>query len=370
MRLATYNVENLFVRARALNLDSWAEGKQILEHYVELNELFEEPAYTNEIKARMLALLKALGVDKRNDSKYVVLRENRGQLLKHSALSGSTIVARGREDWTGWLELRTELVNETATRNCAQVVRDVGADVIATIEVEDRRALMQFSEKLLPAVKGAPYDQTMLIDGNDERGIDVGLMARQPYRVGWMRSHVDDLDARGHRIFSRDCPEYSIWTPAGSVVWVLVNHFKSKGFGRQEQSDARRGAQAEQVRAIYDRLRTEGAQLVAVVGDFNDTPDSAALAPLIGRGDLKDISEHPSFQSDGHPGTFQSASKREKIDYILMSPELMARVKGGGVWRKGVWGGGKRPPWEVYPEITSSYHAASDHAALWCDLDV
>ena len=30
MRIATYNVENLFTRAKALNLDTWAEGKSIL----------------------------------------------------------------------------------------------------------------------------------------------------------------------------------------------------------------------------------------------------------------------------------------------------------------------------------------------------
>ena len=370
MRLATYNVENLFVRARALNLDTWSEGKQILEHYVELNELFEEAVYTNEIKARIVALLKAFGIDKRNDGKYVILRENRGHLVKHSAVSGPTVVARGRSDWTGWLELRTELVNEAATRNCAQVVRDVAADVIAMIEIEDRRALAQFSERILPEVKGTIYDQTMLIDGNDERGIDVGLMVRQPYRIGWMRSHVDDADARGRRVFSRDCPEYSIWTPSGATVWVLVNHFKSKGFGKPQQSDARRESQAGMVRSIYERLRSEGASLIAVVGDLNDTPDSAALAPLLAGSGLQDISAHAAFQSDGHPGTFQNGGARDKIDYMLLSPELFGKVSAAGAWRKGVWGGGKSPRWEVYLEMTSSYQAASDHAALWCELDV
>ena len=49
MRIASYNVENLFTRARALNLDSWAEGKHILEMYAELNNLFEEDVYTDAI---------------------------------------------------------------------------------------------------------------------------------------------------------------------------------------------------------------------------------------------------------------------------------------------------------------------------------
>ena len=370
MRIATYNVENLFVRARALNLDTWAEGKKVLEQFVALSELIEQPVYTNEIKAGMVELMSALGIDKRNDAKYVILRENKGQLVKYAALTGTRIVARGREDWSGFVELRTELINEQATRNTAQVIRDVAADVIAMIEVENRHALRQLSEKLLPEVRGTAYDQTMLIDGNDDRDIDVGLMVRQPYRIGWMRSHADDLNERGRRVFSRDCPEYSIWTPDGGVLWVLVNHFKSKGFGTQETSNAKRTAQAEAVRAIYERLRSEGAKLIAVVGDLNDTPDSKALAPLMEPGDLKDVSSHPKFTSDGHPGTFENGGVRDKIDYILLSPELFERVNGGGVFRKGVWGSGKQPHWEVYPEMKAASHAASDHAALWCEVEV
>ena len=370
MRLASYNVENLFSRARALNLDSWAEGRKILEMYAELNKLFEEAAYTDEMKARMLAILKALGIDKKNDSKYVVLRESRGQFVSYTMLGGTKIKANGRNDWVGWLELKTELINEVATRNSAQVVRDVKADDIGLVEVEDRNALMQFSNVLLPAVGATPFDQVMLIDGNDDRGIDVGLMARNGFQIGWMRSHVDDRDDRNGRIFSRDCPEFSIWAPSGAVVWVLVNHFKSKGYGTQDASNARRWRQAEEVRRIYERLKSENATYVAVIGDLNDTPDSEPMAPLVKSCDLKDISEHPSFIRDNHPGTYQNGTARDKLDYILLSPALYARMQQGGTWRRGVWGKNKTPLWEVYPEMTTSYHAASDHAALWCDLDV
>jgi endonuclease/exonuclease/phosphatase family metal-dependent hydrolase len=370
MRLACYNVENLFSRARALNLDSWAEGRKILEKYAELNALFEEATYTDEIKARILDGLKLLGIDKKNDAKFAILRENRGQLAQYSTLKGTRIVANGRADWVGWLELKTELINETATRNTAQVIRDVDADVIGLVECEDRRALMQLSSKLLPSVGAAPYEQVMLIDGNDDRGIDVGLMTKRGHQVGWLRSHVDDVDANASRIFSRDCPEYSVWTPSGEVVWVLLNHLKSKGYGTQEGSDARRWRQAEQVRQIYQRLKSEGARFITVMGDLNDTPDSQSLAPLLKETDLKDISEHQTFIADNHPGTYQSGNARDKIDYILLSPALFERMQQGGVWRRGVWGNRKTPAWEVYPEMKTSYHAASDHAALWVDVAV
>src|SRR3546814_9536500 len=53
-------------------------------------------------------------------------------------------------------------------------------------------------------VGGRPYDHVMLIDGNDERGIDVGLLTRAAYPIDAMPSHVDDRDTKGNRIFIRD----------------------------------------------------------------------------------------------------------------------------------------------------------------------
>lgn len=370
MRIASYNVENLFTRAKALNLDTWAEGRSMLEAYAEVNTLLEEPVYTEDTKSRILTLLGRLGLDKKNDSKFADLRENRGRLIKRSVASKPQIVAEGRGNWVGWVELKTEIINETATRNTAQVIRDVGADVVGVVECEGRAALLQFSHGLLPAVKGTAYDQVMLVDGNDDRGIDVGLMAKSGYRIGWMRSHVDDVTSHGNRVFSRDCPEFSVWTPSGETVWMLVNHFKSKGYGAQDASDARRWLQAEAVRRIYERLKSEGARYVAVMGDFNDTPESQTLAPLLRDTDLQDAAAHPSFDDGGRPGTYGNCTAREKIDYLLLSPALYDRMEGGGIWRRGVWGGKNGDLWEVYPEIQSSYHAASDHAAIWAELRV
>jgi endonuclease/exonuclease/phosphatase family metal-dependent hydrolase len=370
MRLASYNVENLFQRARALNMDTWAEGKPILDKFAELNTLFEELVYTPEHKARMLVLLKELGLEKVNESKFVVLRVNRGQLVKHGRFGGPTIVADGRADWVGDLELRTEIINEVSTRNTAQVIRDLDPDVLGVVECESRTALLQFSNVLLPAVGATPFEGAMLIDGNDERGIDVGLMTRRGYQLNWMKSHVDDKDegSRQH-IFSRDCPEYGVYTPTGQTVWVLVNHFKSKGYGTQDGSDRKRRSQAAQVARIVARLEAEQAPLIAVIGDLNDTPDSAPLAPLMACG-LRDISQHGAFESDGHPGTYGRGGEKDKIDYIMLSPALYDRVQRGGVWRKGVWGPNKKPAWEVYPEMTNAEQSASDHAALWVDIDV
>jgi endonuclease/exonuclease/phosphatase family metal-dependent hydrolase len=369
MVLASFNLENIFDRAKAFNLETIADGKVILDKFGNLNNLFAKPTYTPAVKKAILKGLKELGVLKDdNAGGYVRLRQNRGKLLKRPKSDPVEVVADGRDDWIGWLELKTEQVNEIATQNTARVLRDVNADVVGTIEVDHRIALQRFNEQLLPSVNLQSYPHVMLIDGNDDRGIDVGLMSRFP--VGTMRSHVDDLKDAA-RIFSRDCPEYEILLPSGNTLLLLINHLKSKGFGTQSDSNKRRLRQAERVRAIYDERRQQGLTQIAVIGDFNDTPDSAPLKPLLAQGsNLRDIFDHPNFQADDRPGTFGNGSKSQKIDYILLSPELFNLVSSAGVFRKGVWGGKNGDLFPHFPEMTKAIHAASDHAALFVDLNI
>ena len=359
----------MFDRAKAFNLDTIADGKKVLDEFGRLNKIFAKPMYSAATKKTIVDGLDDLGVLKDdNAGEFVRLRQNHGKLLKRPKSGPVQVVANGRDDWIGWLELKTERVNEIATQNTARVIRDVAADVLATIEVDNRVAVQRFNDQLLPSVSAQPYPHILVIDGNDERGIDVGLMTRFP--IGTMRSHVDDL-SNGSRVFSRDCPEYDIQLPSGGSLLLLVNHFKSKGFGTQADSDARRLRQAERVREIYEEHRQAGVTRIAVLGDFNDTPDGAPLAPLLAQGsNLRDVAVHPKYQDDGRRGTFGNGTQSEKIDYILLSPELFNQVENAEVFRRGVWGGKNGDLFEHFSEMTQPIHAASDHAALFVDLNV
>jgi endonuclease/exonuclease/phosphatase family metal-dependent hydrolase len=367
MRIAAFNVENLFDRAKALNFPTDDPGRQVLNEEAELNGLLNQAEYSPDDKARMVELLMSLGLGADDDGPLVLLRRNRGHLLKRSG-GEITIVANGRADFIGWVELKTEQVNELATRHTAMVVREVAPDVLAVVEAENRVALKRFSDFLLPSIGAKPFEHVMLVDGNDDRGIDVGIATRQGFAIDGIRSHVDDADGSG-TVFSRDCPEFAITTPAGERLVVLVNHLKSKGFGSQAANDAKRARQARRIAEIYNQLVEAGQTNIVVLGDFNDTPDSPPLAPLLADTDLRDISLHPSFVSDGRPGTFENGTKGDKIDYVLLSPALFDRVTGGGVFRKGVWGGKHGQLFPHFETMTQHAHAASDHAAIFADID-
>jgi endonuclease/exonuclease/phosphatase family metal-dependent hydrolase len=367
MRLASFNLENLFLRARALNAGTFAEGRDILKAHADINRILGKHKYTAGDKAKIVELLGTLGLKKSDQSKFAILRQNRGNLVKRSG-GQPQIVADGRDDWIGWVELVVEEVNEVATRNTGQVVRDVKADVIGIVEAESRPALLRFSENILSAAGGTPYEHIMLIDGNDDRGIDVGIMTRKKYDIVSICSHVDDEDNDG-QIFSRDCAQYEIRTAKNNTLFVLVNHFKSKGFGIPAASNAKRKRQARRVAQIYQELRQKH-EFIAIIGDLNDTPDSDPLSPLFAGTGLKDIGAVTGFQDDGRPGTYRNGTASNKIDFILLSPALFAKATGGAIFRKGVWGGKNGDLFPHYNEIKKESEAASDHAAIWAELDV
>src|SRR2546423_12210220 len=230
VRIGSYNVENLFNRARALDQRTWSTGRRALEAYEQACQLLEEPVYTAEVKAGIERQLRRLDLWTGDTARFARLRQNRGRLLTRSRAGPVHIVAGGRGDWIGWVELTTDRVDEQGMLNTARVIHDTGVDILGVVEAESRIALKRFTDAGL-LVGGRPrYPHVMVVDGNDERGIDVGVLATAGYPLVGQRSHVDDADARG-RIFSRDCPEYHFRTPAGRSLGVLVNHLKSKGYG-------------------------------------------------------------------------------------------------------------------------------------------
>jgi endonuclease/exonuclease/phosphatase family metal-dependent hydrolase len=375
MRSASYNDENLIDRATVLSSSEWSDARPLLDAYTELTKLLQQQVYAAADKTAILRLLDTLGLTASDETALFLLRQNRGRLLRRSANGTVTVVADGRGDWIGWLEMKRKTVTDLAVRHTAQVVHDVGADVLGVVEAEDRWALRHFNADQLAPLGGRIYGHVMLIDGNDERGIDVGLLTRGDLPIGCITSHVDDADLAGP-VFSRDCAEFEIALGGGRTLVVMVNHFKSKGYGGREAT-ARRKRQAQRVREIYEQRRADGFDLVAVVGDLNDHPASPALAPLLGSGgtgvaakrsDLRDVSAFSGFDDLGRPGTYGTAAKTNKIDYILCSPALFATVTAAGMHRAGVWTASGK--WEMYPTLKREQDAASDHAAIWADLDL
>jgi len=382
IRIASYNVENLYARPKVFDSSDWTIGEPILLAYQQVNTLFAKNQYNANDKQTMLSLLERLEIYTRNDvhalrRKYAVsprwawLRKNRGSFDREPQDRNLdvSIIANSRNDWIGWVELAKGPTNEISTRMTSQVIRDVNADIIGIVEAEDRPSLVKFNSELL----GGMYDHVMLIDGNDERGIDVGIMTKSNFPIESIQSNVDRMDNAGI-IFSRDCPQYTVRTPNGTIVHVLINHFKSQSGGT---GDAKRRRQAGAVRAIADNLINQG-QHVVVMGDLNEGPQVVGqhapnLTALYNNNSrLVECFSLAAFQIGNRPGTFDSCGIRNRFDYIFISQSLVQNFIGGTVFRNGLWGSRVTRPtdWPTYPQITNSSEQASDHGAIYIDLNI
>ncbi len=378
--VGTFNVENLFARPKAFDTADWTVGEPVLAAYSEFTDLSAKTVYDEADRARLTELLLVLGIYYRNthgamrrrfsaDPPWAWLRKNRGSFDREPAdpTQDVEIVATGRGDWIGWVELATTVTDETGIAMTAKVIQDIDADILAIVEAEDRPSLQRFNREFLSGM----YRHVMLVDGNDPRGIDVGIMTKPGFEIRTIRSHVDLVDPSG-QVFSRDCPVYRVITPGGAIH-IAVNHFKSQSGG----GGSTRRRQAAAVRAIVDELVYAGERVI-VLGDLNEgQPDEQTpaenLAPLFDPdGPLRSCYDHAEFDVGPRPGTFDSCGIRNRLDYLLYSTTLAQAFRSGTVHRAGLWGQRKTRPtaWETYPEMTASIHQASDHAAVTVTFDL
>jgi hypothetical protein len=125
-----------------------------------------------------------------------------------------------------------EPITKIARKWTAKVITENDPDIIAVQEVENLEALLQFNSNYL---KNFKYPYAMVIDGNDPRGIDVGIFSR--FDFANIRTHRFETikNNHGEKIFSRDCLEVELKIPGTKNLTFLINHLKSKigGGGRK-----------------------------------------------------------------------------------------------------------------------------------------
>lgn len=355
-RVVSFNAQNLFSRAKILNRRDHAEVAEKLKLVDELNELIHKPTnFTVAQKARIVELYQAL-------REYITIRENRGRKLFNR--DKTQVIVQSGKDWEGEIEFKRDNFSQLARDNTARVLKEVKADVACMIECEDRLALAAFNGEMLGAQK---FKYAMLIDGNDPRGIDVGVLTK--FAIVSLKTHIYDGPANS-RVFSRDCLRVEMKLPEGQLLHILCNHFKSKSEG-EARTDARRERQAKAVAQILTEYDLQN-DLVIVAGDLNDTPDSSSpLRPLLDVNHLHDVLAL-QFPNDPAVRWTYYYQKTEQIDYLLVSDPLRAAFKKVGVERRGIaqlskiTGGAERE----FETVTHWTNAASDHGAVWAEFSL
>jgi predicted extracellular nuclease len=176
-------------------------------------------------------------------------------------------------------------------------IAEADADILCLQEVESIEALNAFEYGYLYRMMGEGYRHKYLIEGNDSRGIDVAIMARETTRSGepiefiGVKSHAGvtfetmglydpalAVTEKPHdRIFRRDCLEVD-FRIGGRPLTLYALHLKSMQSPRD--ADGRlatmplRTAETSAVRKIIEQRfgagSAAGTKNFLICGDMND----------------------------------------------------------------------------------------------------
>ncbi len=292
--------------------------------------------------------------------KHVPDPDNPGKLKRVSD-------ARPKEEWS--------------LREQGKAILENDLDVVTLQEVENAQALEDFNRDHL----GGKY-KVFLIEGNDERGIDVAFLVKKdlPLQIEH-RSHKDETwidpvwGGGPTRLFSRDLTALVARAePGGKPLFVLFGtHFKSKRDrdGRDPESRVMRGAQVKRSAEIIGRYRAEfGADVpVMIAGDFNGVvPDEPEFRPLFeaaGLVDAFDATPNPPARAARVTHTYHprdGAAHQGQMDAILVSKGLRGAVKKAEVYRYRDAQGRIKPIPNTYEERSRN---PSDHFPVVVTLD-
>lgn len=216
----------------------------------------------------------------------------------------------------------------------AQSIELLNADVLALEEVENRDHLQRFVDIFLPNMG---YQDVVLFEGNDGRGIDVALLSRVP--VGPVRSHrhirFPGPNGEGTMRFNRDVLAVTLEPAGGPPVEVWVVHLKSKrgsSEGQVDETEPVRLAEATEIRKLLDEeLARDPQARIIVTGDFNDTIDSKPIQAIVGSGPTAMWSAFTDLGPNPAVVTFNKEPFRSVIDHLLCSPAMQERFVKGSV---------------------------------------
>lgn len=319
----TFNVENLFGRAKVLNFSDHRSGDAKLRIIAHLQNELERTTYNKPEIIRLYRQVK-------DYIKFNVIRSDVGHRIVYKSRNRYRVAADGKRDWFGYIGFKRDKFDDDSMKNTAKVIRDIKAHVMCLIEIENRLVLKAFNSDRLNRM----YPYNMLIDGNDPRGIDVSIYSK--LKLGAVRTNIFHGTANS-RTFSRDCLEIEVITDNGQSIFLLVNHLKSKSGRNQRYNNQRSQLQATSVNQILQSRYNLNSQRVVDAGDFNDTPSSAPLQPLLGNNQLHDVLEL-QFPSQPQERWTYHYNRNEQIDYILVSDPLSRSnvFQRAGVWRRGI----------------------------------
>ena len=191
-------------------------------------------------------------------------------------------------------------------------------DLIALCEVENDSVMRDLTKRSL--LRNANYEYLMT-SSPDVRGIDVALVYH-PGRFSPVRHYpirIKPVEGMRH---TRDILYAAGRIITGDTLHVFVVHAPSRYGGERRTRPHRRLVADRLCEAVDSLLAVNASPKIIIAGDFNDGTDGEAVSMLERKG-LTDISAKAKGRN-GAEGTYKYKGRWERIDHIIVSPDLAA----------------------------------------------
>jgi endonuclease/exonuclease/phosphatase family metal-dependent hydrolase len=238
----------------------------------------------------------------------------------------------------GYLDAPTQTRPAKSAESKAKVreyIRALKPDVLALQELGTTNALLELRASLKAEGLDLPYWEHV---AGFDTNIHVAILSRFPFTA--RRSHTNEnflLSGRRFRV-SRGFGEVDVQVNTNYSFTLMTAHLKSKLAVSMADEAELRLAEAKLLREKLDaRLAADPHANLVVLGDFNDTKDSASTKAIIGRGKHKLIDTRPAERNGDEaclPSTagesravtwthyYAAEDTYNRIDYLLLSPGL------------------------------------------------
>jgi endonuclease/exonuclease/phosphatase family metal-dependent hydrolase len=212
--------------------------------------------------------------------------------------------------------------------NRARVIKELNADILGVCEVENRRTLRQLINE--PTIKAMGYKYFVVLDEQDERGIDVGLISKRAFLA-------QTFDIPGFYRGILVCR----FVIAGEPVYVAVNHWKSRAIqGKAATAPMRMECSrrlVELVQKDIPAMEPGKKPMVIALGDLNDEDDDVSVANLEKSGMINVLRTIPAEKrwSIAYDNRDEKRVELNHFDHLFITPELKSNqavryVEGSG----------------------------------------
>lgn len=249
-----------------------------------------------------------------------------------------------------------------ARAGVVQCILAARPDVLALQEMGTTNALLELRASLKTAGLDLPFWEHL--EGPDTN-IHLAILSRFPFLSH--QAHTNGaylLDGRRFHV-SRGFDEVEIQVNPRYRFTLIAVHLKSRLPSAVANEEEMREQEAKLLSALVHKRLTENPGMnLAVVGDFNDRPDSKPLRAVLGRGENGLFDTKPAERDGAGAADSQQRpvnwtyfygkdNTYSRIDYILLSPAM-----------KREW-----LPGESFVVRRADWGVASDHRPVVCAFE-